>query len=97
MNIQHIKNWLTGKIGPRGPMHQVTVYSRTGCTCCDKAMLELQKAGRRFKLNIQVVNIDTDEALVAEYGLHVPVITIDGKVRLKGQVNPVLLDRLLKK
>jgi predicted thioredoxin/glutaredoxin len=34
---------------------------------------------------------------VAEYGLHVPVIAIDGKVRFKGQVNPVLLERLLKK
>ncbi len=96
MNIQSIKNWLTGMIGPRGPVYQVTVYSRTGCTCCDKAMLELHKAGRRFKLNIQVVDIDTDEALVAEYGLQIPVISIDGKVRFKGQVNPVLLERLLK-
>ena len=96
MNMQSIKNWLTGMIGPRGPVHQVTVYSRTGCTCCDKAMLELYKAGRRFKLNIQVVDIDTDEALVAEYGLQIPVIAIDGKVRFKGQVNPVLLERLLK-
>lgn len=96
MNMQSIKNWLTGMIGPRGPLHQVIVYSRTDCTCCDKAMLELQKAGRRFKLNIQVVNIDTDEALVAEYGLQIPVIAIDGKVRFKGQVNPVLLERLLK-
>lgn len=97
MNMQSIKNWLTGMIGPCGPVHQVTVYSRTGCTCCDKAMLELRKAGRRFKLNIQVVDIDTDEALVAEYGLQIPIIAIDGKVRFKGQVNPVLLERLLKK
>jgi len=96
MNMQSIKNWLTAMIGPRGPVHQVTVYSRTDCTCCDKAMLELQKAGRRFKLNIQVVDINTDEVLVAEYGLQIPVIAIDGKVRFKGQVNPVLLERLLK-
>ena len=96
MNFKRIAQWFDEKKGPRGPVRQVTVYSRQGCTCCDKAMAELETAGRRFQLNIQLVDIDSDPVLTAEHGLHVPVVAIDGKVRFKGQVNPVLLERVLK-
>jgi len=36
-----------------------------------------------------------DPALAERYGLTVPVVAVDGKVRFKGVVNPVLLERLL--
>lgn len=95
MNFKSVAHWLNQIVGPRGPVRQVTVYTRQGCTCCDKAMAELDKAGRKYKLNIILVDIDTDPALAAEHGLHVPVIAIDGKTRFKGQINPVLLERIL--
>jgi len=96
MNLKSIAQWFQQITGPSGPVRQVTVYTRQGCTCCDKALAELEKAGRRFQLNISLVDVDTDPALAAEHGLHVPVVAIDGKVRFKGQINPVLLKRILK-
>jgi glutaredoxin len=90
------KNWLAAIAGPRGPVHHAVIYSRAGCTCCDKAMAVLEKAGRRHVLHVSIVDVDSDPALVAEHGEHVPVVTIDGKVRFRGQVNEVLLERLLK-
>ena len=72
----------------------VTVYSRTGCGCCHKAIDALEPLRDKHGFTIEVVDIDTDPALVAAYGLEVPVVAIDGKVRFKGAVNPVLLERL---
>lgn len=96
MNLKLFSQWFSWLTGPQRPVHNVTVFTRNGCTCCDKAMNELEKAGRRYHLNITLVDVDTDPALAAEHGLHVPVIAIDGKVRFKGQINPILLERILK-
>jgi glutaredoxin len=81
--------------GPRGPKRHVTVYSREGCTCCEHAMHDLQEVARKYALEIQTVDVDTDPELTAQYGLEVPVIAIDGKVRFRGKVNRILLQRLL--
>jgi glutaredoxin len=80
---------------PKGPAIPVTVYTRKDCGCCHKAITLLSTYRRKHNLRIEEVDIDTDPELVASYGLTVPVVAIDGKVRFKGVVNPVLLDRLL--
>jgi glutaredoxin len=72
-----------------------TVYSRAGCCCCDKAMIVLKDAQRRFGFTIEEVDIDEDPELVAKYNTEVPVVTVNGKVRFRGVVNPALLERLL--
>jgi glutaredoxin len=71
------------------------VYSRAGCCCCDKAMSVLKEAQRRFGFMIEEVDIDHDPDLVAKYNTEVPVVTVNGKVRFRGVVNPALLERLL--
>ncbi len=49
----------------------------------------------RHGFAIEEVDVDSDPDLVAKYGLSVPVVAFEGKVRFKGVVNPVLLDRLI--
>jgi hypothetical protein len=41
------------------------------------------------------VDIDTDPNLKSAYETEVPVVAVNGKVRFRGRVNPVLLNRLL--
>jgi hypothetical protein len=41
------------------------------------------------------VDVDSDPELAGRYDTLVPVVAIDGKVRFKGMVNPVLFERLL--
>lgn len=41
------------------------------------------------------VDIDQDPRLRERFDQCVPVVEIDGKIRFRGKVNPVLLDRLL--
>jgi hypothetical protein len=54
---------------------QFTLYSRGYCHLCDdmlEALLGLQGEGRRFDVN--VVDVDADEALVARFDELVPVL-----------------------
>ena len=80
---------------PKAPPRPVTVYTRKECCCCHKALDILNKHRRKHNLAIEEIDIDDDPALVEAHGLSVPVVAIDGKVRFRGVVNPILLERLL--
>jgi len=69
----------------------VVLYTRQGCCLCDQAHELLQNHG----LEPQLVDIDRDESLREQFNTCVPVVEIDGKVRFRGKVDPVLLKRLL--
>ncbi len=70
---------------------EATLYTRDGCCLCDEAKALLERYG--FCLNL--VDVDTDPELVTQHGECVPVVVIDGKVRFRGRVDEVLLNRLL--
>jgi glutaredoxin len=72
-----------------------TVYTRAQCGCCHKALDLLDDYRRRYGFTVQAVDVDSDPALAEAHGAFVPVVAVDGKVRFRGVVNPVLLDRLL--
>lgn len=72
-------------------INHVIVYTRSGCQLCEVAIAHLKQAG----LNPQMVDIDTDPQLTARFDTCVPVVMIDGEVRFRGRINPVLLQRLL--
>ena len=74
---------------------EVTVYTRAQCCCCHKALDLLSDYQRRHGFALDTIDVDTDPALASRYGETVPVVAVGGKVRFKGVINPVLLDRLL--
>ena len=69
----------------------VVLYTRRECGLCDTAYDVLVSHGFRPV----VVDIDCQPELIEKYGNCVPVVTIDGKLRFRGRVNPPLLRRLL--
>lgn len=69
------------------------LYTRDGCHLCDDAHDLLRSRGIEPKLT----DIDERPELLAKYNTCVPVVVVDGKVRFRGIVDPVLLDRMLKK
>ncbi len=73
-----------------------TVYTRDGCGCCDKALVLLKEYQYQHNFTIDMSDIDADPDLRARYDATVPVVAVDGKVRFKGVVNRVLLERLLR-
>jgi len=76
--------------------HRVVMYTRRGCPLCDEAWALLEQAARSHALTLEKLDVDSDSSLAARYGLEVPVVEIDGKVRFRGHVNSVLLMRLLR-
>ncbi len=72
-------------------MHHVVIYTREGCHLCDEAYELLLQYG----LLPVLVDIDRDPELVEKYTTCVPVVMIDGRVRFRGRVNEVLLQRLV--
>ena len=69
----------------------VVLYTRQNCPLCDEARDVLDSHG----LSPQLVDIDKNPLLQDRFDTCVPVVEIDGKVRFRGSIDPVLLRRLL--
>jgi glutaredoxin len=80
---------------PRADHLVLTVYTRRECCCCHRALELLEDRRRRHRFALEEVGIDGVPELEARHGAWVPVVAVAGKVRFRGVVNPVLLDRLL--
>jgi hypothetical protein len=72
----------------------VVVYTREGCHLCDQAIDTLLKY-RPYLPSINEIDIDTDSDLVERFHDVIPVVEFDGSVRFRGQVDEVLLRRLI--
>ncbi|MCG8584354.1 MAG: glutaredoxin family protein [Pirellulales bacterium] len=70
----------------------VVLYTREGCHLCDDARQLL--AG--FGIVPAEVDIDKNAELLDKFDECVPVVEIDGKVRFRGRIDPVLLRRTLR-
>lgn len=74
----------------------VTLYTRQGCHLCEDAHAVLEKSRQRHPFHLDIIDVDADPQLVAQYNECVPVVMIDGKVRFRGRVDLVLLERTLR-
>ncbi len=70
----------------------VEIYTRDGCHLCDEAEALLKS----FGLQPVAVDIDQRPDLHSKYTNCVPVVVMNGKVRFRGRIDPMLLQRLLK-
>jgi glutaredoxin len=71
---------------------QVTLYTRKGCHLCDDVLALLVEHG----LEPKCIDVDEDARLRERFNECVPVVEIDGKIRFRGRVDPVLLRRQLR-
>ena len=75
----------------------VLFYTRHGCHLCEEAWAVMEAARKKHGFTLTAVDVDAHPALAKQYGECVPVVTIDGKVRFRGRVNAVLLERMLRR
>jgi glutaredoxin len=85
-------SWQPTEPGVR--FRRVVVYSREDCHLCDDAKAILA-AYTEFLPRIEEIDIDDDPELQQRFGTTIPVIECDGKIRFKGQVDELLLRRLI--
>src|SRR5260221_7778543 len=69
---------------------RVVVYTRADCPLCDKAAAFLTAEQPRLGFTLEWVNIATDPELAARHGESIPVVEVNGAVRFRGQINPLL-------
>lgn len=76
----------------------VTIYSRPGCHLCEdmKAMVSATMHTAAPDATLEEIDISTDAALEARYGLEIPVLVIDGRKAAKYRITEGELTRILK-
>lgn len=74
---------------------RLTLYTRRECHLCDEAKDTLDRVRREIPFDLDVVDVDSAAALVAQYGEEVPVVLIEGRKRFKYRVEEQRLRRLL--
>ncbi|MBS3939997.1 MAG: glutaredoxin family protein [Actinobacteria bacterium] len=67
----------------------VIVYGRATCGLCRRAEALAAREARGAR--IVHVDVDTDEDLIARYGVRVPVVTVDGHEVAELEVAPGLV------
>lgn len=70
---------------------KVLLYTRRDCGLCDEALETL----RDYGLTPIAVDIDEHPDLKGQFDQCVPVVEIDGRIRFRGRVEPLLLRRIL--
>ena len=73
----------------------VTLYSRPGCHLCEEAERILHRLGAGSRFTLEVVDIESDDALLKRYMLEIPVVAIDGVQVAKAPLPAKLIEDLL--
>jgi glutaredoxin len=73
----------------------VVLYTRRGCHLCDEARAVIVSVRERRPFAFEEVDIETDDDLVREYGIRIPVVTVDGEERFEIAVDPGELEALV--
>ncbi|GGL69760.1 glutaredoxin family protein [Halocalculus aciditolerans] len=79
------------------PDHVVTIYTREQCHLCDDAKAAVEAVAARVDatVDIELVDVDTDPDLRAEYGDRVPYVLVDGAPKFKYRVDRGELETML--
>jgi hypothetical protein len=74
---------------------RLTLYGGPACSLCDKAKDLIARVAVDVPLTLEVVDIQSDPALLERYRTRIPVIAIDGEVVLEGKVTEFWLRKAL--
>jgi glutaredoxin len=66
----------------------VRLYTRPGCHLCDVAREVILLERVRIPFAFEEIDIEGDDTLELEYGIRIPVVTIDGEERFEIGVDP---------
>ena len=76
---------------------RVVVYTRANCPLCDEAAEFLDEEQRHRGFQLEYRDIANDAELTRQHGDSIPVVEVNGMVRFRGRINPVLWKRLMRK
>jgi Glutaredoxin-like domain (DUF836) len=77
-------------------VRSVVLYARPDCHLCDEARQVILRVRRRAVFSFDEIDIETDDDLVREYGIRIPVVAVDGEERFEIAVDAAELERLVR-
>jgi glutaredoxin len=77
------------------PEARIVYLTRPGCHLCDVALPTVWAEADRAGTTVEVLDIDQDEALRADWNEQVPVVVVDGKVHARYEVDAAALHKAL--
>ena len=72
-------------------MREVVLYTREGCSLCDKAKAAILAVRREVPFNYREVDIGWSGDLYEDHKHDIPVVEIDGQRAFKHRVDPAAL------
>ena len=78
---------------------KVVVYTKEGCHLCENVIASLKKMQERDRFELTTEDITKDSGLFERFKDIIPVVKIDGEIRLAGVAlsNPNALDSVLRR
>ena len=78
---------------------EVVVYTKEGCHLCERVIEKLEELNPTGSVKISARDITQDQELYERYKNLIPVVAINGKVKLAGAVlaDPSTLEDVLRK
>jgi glutaredoxin len=76
---------------------RVEIYSRPGCHLCDEAKVVIDRVRRKYGFELRLINVETDPALEASYGMEIPVVVINGNKAFKYHVDEAEFEKKVKR
>lgn len=73
----------------------VEFLTRAGCHLCAEAVPAVRRAARWSGMRVVEIDIDSDDDLVRDYGMRIPVVRFGDEVVAEGRVDAVALWRKL--
>lgn len=77
------------------PPISLVCYTRADCCLCDQAHRALDRLTRRGLVAVEYRPIDSDPALIEQYGSRIPVVMRGDEVLAEGKVSEIWLARAL--
>jgi glutaredoxin len=74
----------------------VILYSRPGCHLCDVAREVILAERARSGFGFEEIDIEASDELIKEYGVRIPVVTLDGEERFEIVVDAAELASLVR-
>jgi glutaredoxin len=75
---------------------RVEIYSRPGCHLCDDAKEIIDRVRRRVPFALRVINVESDARLEKQYGEHIPVVLINGRMAFEYHVDEAEFEEKVK-
>lgn len=78
-------------------MNEISVefLTRSGCHLCEEAAPRVGRSARFAGVRVVEVDIESDDDLLRDFGMRIPVVRYGGEVVAEGRVDPWALWRRL--